>query len=72
MSALEKIFEPRLAASEWIAGERLTIADIIAFIGLDFGRMIKLALPRDLPHVARWADAMRARPAAAAGMTRPR
>ena len=63
-----KILDGRLAESEWIAADRLTIADIIAFIGLDFGRMIKFQLPGDLPNVARWADAMRARPAAAAGM----
>jgi glutathione S-transferase len=63
-----KILDERLAGREWIAADRITIADIIAFIGLDFGRMIKFRLPDDLPNVARWADAMRARPAAAAGM----
>jgi glutathione S-transferase len=71
LRALEKVFDARLAQSEWIAGDRFTVADIIAFIGLDFGRMIKLALPPELTHVARWAEAMRARPAAAAGMRRP-
>jgi glutathione S-transferase len=63
-----KILDRRLAESEWIAADRLTIADIIAFVSLDFGRMIKFRLPEDLTHVARWADAMRARPAAQAGM----
>ena len=63
-----KVLDRRLAESEWIAADRLTIADIIAFVGLDFGRMIKFRLPDELTHVARWAEAMRARPAAAAGM----
>jgi len=63
-----KVLDRRLADREWIAADRLTIADIIAFVGLDFGRMIKFQLPGELTHVARWADAMRARPAAAAGM----
>lgn len=63
-----KVLDRRLAESEWLAGDRLTIADIVAFVGIDFGRMIKFKLPEDLSHVARWADAMRARPAAQAGM----
>ncbi len=63
-----KVLDRRLGESEWLAADRLTIADIIAFIGLDFGRMIKFRPPEDLTHVGRWADAMRARPAAKAGM----
>ena len=49
--------------------DRITIADIVTFIGLDFGRMIKFQLPPEMTNVARWADAMRARPAAAAVRT---
>ncbi|MDB5425210.1 MAG: glutathione S-transferase, partial [Phenylobacterium sp.] len=47
---------------------RLTIADIVAFVGIDFGRMIKFRPPEELAHVARWTAAMRERPAARAGM----
>jgi glutathione S-transferase len=63
-----KVLDRRLAESEWLAGERLTIADIIAFSGLDFSRMVKFEAPAELPNVCRWVAAMRARPAAAAGM----
>ncbi|MCA3726076.1 MAG: glutathione S-transferase, partial [Phenylobacterium sp.] len=42
----------------------LTIADIVAFIGIDFTRMIKLEIPEELSGVTRWMAAMRARPAA--------
>jgi glutathione S-transferase len=63
-----KILDRRLAQSEWLAATRLTIADIVAFIGLDFGRMIKFRPPAELTNLARWAEAMRARPAASAGM----
>jgi len=63
-----KLLERRLADSEWLAGERITIADIVTFSGLDFGRMIKFAVPEELPQVTRWVAAMRARPAAQAGM----
>jgi glutathione S-transferase len=62
------MFDRRLAESSFIAGERLTIADILAFTGVDFGRMVKFRPDASLIHVARWADAMRNRPAAAAGM----
>lgn len=63
-----KLLDRRLAESEWLAADRLTIADIVAFVGIDFGRMIKLKPPEELTHLNRWADAMRARPAAKAGM----
>jgi glutathione S-transferase len=63
-----KVLDRRLAESPWLGAERLTIADIVAFVGVDFGRMIKFRLPEELTHVARWAEAMRARPAANAGM----
>ncbi|WP_296597183.1 glutathione S-transferase [Phenylobacterium sp.] len=65
-----KVLDRRLAESEWLATDRLTITDIVAFISLDFGRMIKFRVPEDLAHVRRWAEAMRARPAASAGMPR--
>lgn len=67
-----RFFDRRLEGRDWIAAERITIADIIAFIGLDFARMIKVSPPPDLPNVVRWHAAMSARPAAMAGMPPPR
>ncbi len=63
-----QLLDRRLGESAWLGADRLTVADIVAFVGLDFGRMIKLRPPEELVHLARWAEAMRARPAAAAGM----
>jgi glutathione S-transferase len=63
-----KVLERQLAVNEWLAGDRITVADIIAFVGIDFGRMIKMNPPEELAHVTRWAETMRARPAARAGM----
>jgi len=63
-----KTFERQLAKAAFIAGDRITIADIIAFIGFDFARMAKFAIPETMPNLTRWAAAMRARPAAAAGV----
>jgi glutathione S-transferase len=58
------VLDARLAGRDWLAADRLTLADIVAFVGLDFTRMIKLQVPEALTNVARWAEAMRNRPAA--------
>jgi glutathione S-transferase len=63
-----KFFDRRLGESEWLAGDRITIADIIAFCGIDFARMVKFRPDETLTNLNRWADAMRARPAAQAGV----
>ena len=62
------VLDRQLADHQWLAADRLTIADIVGFASLDFGRMIKLQIPEDLTHVLRWMQVMRNRPAAAAGM----
>lgn len=59
-----KVLDRQLRDHEWLAGDRPTIADIVAFIGIDFTRMIKLEIPAELEGVHRWLAAMRARPAA--------
>jgi glutathione S-transferase len=63
-----KFFDRRLGDSEWLAGDRITMADIVAFCGIDFARMVKFQPDEALANLNRWADAMRARPAAQAGV----
>ena len=63
-----KRLDRELASREFIAADRITIADIVAVSRMDFARMIRWRPPEDLHHVGRWYEAMRARPAAAAGM----
>jgi glutathione S-transferase len=65
-----KVLDGQLAKSAWLAADRLTIADIVGFSSIDFGRLIKLEIPGELTHVVRWLAAMRERPAAQAGMVR--
>jgi len=63
-----KMLDRRLAESEFIATNRVTIADVVTIASIDFGRMIRFRPDEALVHVNRWMDAMLARPAAKAGM----
>jgi glutathione S-transferase len=51
--------------------ERISIADIVTYTGIDFGRMIKFFPPEELAGLGRWVAAMKDRPAARAGMPAP-
>jgi len=62
-----KVFERRLAESEFIAAERVTMADILVATSLDFSRMAKFVVPDEMTNVKRWYEAMMSRPAAKAG-----
>jgi glutathione S-transferase len=61
-----KVLNRQLEARDWLAADRLTIADIVAFIGIDFARIVRLRPPEELTNVVRWVAAMRERPAAKA------
>lgn len=64
---LLRLLEARLGESPYIAAERLTIADIVAFAAMDFARMIRWRPDAEAqPHLTHWYEGMRARPAAAA------
>jgi len=60
-------FDRRLGESEWLAGDRISMADGVLFIGLDFARMVRFQPDESLRNVARWLGAMRERPSAKAG-----
>lgn len=60
------VLDRRLGESEWIAADRLTMADIVAVAGIDFGRLIRFQPPPELANLGRWLEVMRARPAAQA------
>lgn len=59
---LAKFFDQRLAESEFLAGDRLTIADITALAGMDFAKMMKWRPGDDLPNLRRWRLALAERP----------
>jgi glutathione S-transferase len=62
-----KVLERRLAEADFIAADRVTMADILAATAIDFSRMAKFSVPEEFPNVRRWYDAMMSREAAKAG-----
>lgn len=63
-----EVLDRQLAGSAFVAAGRITIADVLAYTGLDFARMVRFRPHSALTNVQRWWDAMKARPAAQAGV----
>ncbi len=55
-----------LGESEFIAGDRYTIADITALCGIDFGRVTGIRIEDSQKNLARWHEAVSSRPSAKA------
>jgi glutathione S-transferase len=64
---IARVFDARLASQPWMAGDRFTIADITAFCGIEFAKLMKFK-PGDagLPHLQDWRDRVAERPSARA------
>ncbi|MEM7522472.1 MAG: glutathione S-transferase [Pseudomonadota bacterium] len=58
--------DQRLRVAPYIAGDRFTIADITAWVALDFMRVLRRAAPDGCDALAEWHARMRERPSAAA------
>ncbi len=55
-----------IADRPFIAGDRYTIADITALVGIDFGRVVKLRIEPELKNLTRWYESVSSRPSAGA------
>lgn len=66
MEAALEALDQRLRASPYIAGDRFTIADITAWVALDFMRVLRRQPPETCAALVEWHGRMRARPSAAA------
>ncbi len=64
---LMKALDRHLAKSEYLT-DRFSIADIVAAVGIDFGRLVKYRPPAEYTHLNRWLSACLSRPAAKAGL----
>lgn len=58
--------DARLAVSPFVAGDRFTVADITAFICIDFAKWVRLRVGQEHPALAAWYQGIRERPGAAA------
>jgi glutathione S-transferase len=60
------VLDERLAASTYLAGEHFSAADIAGLVFVDFAARVKLVPGEALTHLAKWRDAVSARPSASA------
>lgn len=58
--------DEELAGREFVAGDRFTIADITALVGIDFGRVVKIRIQPGQKNLARWHEAVSSRASAGA------
>ena len=68
-AALKRLewLDTELANRQYIAGDRFTIADITAMVGIDFGRPTNIRIqPEQQKNLARWHAAVSSRPSAKA------
>lgn len=61
-----EVLDARLAESAFVAGPELSVADITAFVAVDFAGWLKLAPSESAHALRRWLDGMRQRPSAKA------
>ena len=67
--SMERFFaklDGRLAESRHLAGDAFSIADITAFVTIDFAKRAEIEIPADCADVARWFAAVGERPSASA------
>jgi glutathione S-transferase len=55
-----------LGTREYVAGPAFTMADVVAFTTLEFGKPSNLRASPDQVHLQRWYEAVKARPSAKA------
>ena len=62
-----KAMDRHLANSEYLT-DRFSMADIVAAVGIDFGRLVKYRPPEEYTHLKHWLDLCLSRPAGKAGL----
>ncbi len=60
------LLEERLQQSSWLALDQFSLADITAYVFVDFARVVKQRIPEGNSATQAWFDAIKARPSAQA------
>lgn len=61
-----KLLERRLSESEFIAGDKFSIADITGLCAIDFARVVKIKIDEEQTNLQRWYQQISARPSSKA------
>ena len=61
-----KLLDRHLEHSRYVAGDEFSIADITAFVTVDFAKVVKVRRDESWVHLNRWYDEVNARPSAQA------
>jgi len=61
-----KLLDRHLEHNQYVAGDQFSIADITAFVTIDFAKVIQVRRDDSLVHLNRWYDVVNARPSARA------
>lgn len=64
-----EIVDAQLADNAFVAGDKYTVADITALVGVDFTKVGRIEVPETLTNLARWRAEVSSRPSAKAGMS---
>lgn len=65
LAAFFDLLEQRLNEVPFVAGQAFSLADISAFVFVDFARVVKTRIPEDNPATLAWFEQIKARPSAA-------
>lgn len=57
-----KIFDEQLTTHDYVAGDTFTIADITAYVAINFCKPARIEVPERFIHLNRWAERLRERP----------
>ncbi|GAA4050577.1 glutathione S-transferase family protein [Parerythrobacter jejuensis] len=55
--------ERHLAGKDFVAANQLSVADVTAFVFMDFAKIVRLQPGEECTNIARWRDSLRQRPA---------
>ena len=65
-----EMLDAQLAKHAFVAGDRYSVADITALVGVDFTKMGRIEVPETLTNLARWRAEVSSRPSAKAGLSK--